>query len=92
MKFTQLSKYDLSLVAHSREKMSKFVLNVSEMVVKEFCTTILIKEMAIYCLIINVQQIEEDNGKESCKEAKWENTIDVDFSHSRSDRCGRSRF
>ena len=35
LKFTQLSKYAPSMVADSRDKMSKFVLGVCEMVVKE---------------------------------------------------------
>uniref|UniRef100_M1DBJ8 Uncharacterized protein n=1 Tax=Solanum tuberosum TaxID=4113 RepID=M1DBJ8_SOLTU len=71
--------------------MSKFFLDVSEMVVKEFHTAILIKEMGISRLMIHSQQIEEDNVKESSREAKMEKTGDVDFSHSRSDGYGRSR-
>uniref|UniRef100_M1DPL1 Gag-pol polyprotein n=1 Tax=Solanum tuberosum TaxID=4113 RepID=M1DPL1_SOLTU len=48
-----------------REKMSKFVSGVSKMVVKEYRTAMLIKEMDISCLMIHAQKIEEDKLKEN---------------------------
>ncbi|WMV55251.1 hypothetical protein MTR67_048636 [Solanum verrucosum] len=50
--------------------MSKFVSGVSEMVVKKFCTAMLIKEMDISHLMIHAQQVEEDKLKERSREAK----------------------
>ncbi|WMV50867.1 hypothetical protein MTR67_044252 [Solanum verrucosum] len=80
------------MVANSMERMSKLVLGVSEMVVKECRTTILIKEMDISRLMIHAQQIEEEKLKEKSKEAKRENIGDGYFSHSRSDGHGCSKF
>uniref|UniRef100_M1DTK1 TPR repeat n=1 Tax=Solanum tuberosum TaxID=4113 RepID=M1DTK1_SOLTU len=71
------------MVADSREKMSKFVSGVSEMLVKECRTTILIKEIDIFRVMIHAQQIEEDKLKKKSREAKRARTGDDDFLHSR---------
>ncbi|WMV24398.1 hypothetical protein MTR67_017783 [Solanum verrucosum] len=47
LKFTQLYRYAHTMVADSRARMSKFVSGVSEMVVKEYHTSMVIKEMDI---------------------------------------------
>jgi len=47
LRFTQLSKYAPSLVANSRSRMSKFVSGVSDLLVKECRTTMLIGDMDI---------------------------------------------
>ena len=46
-KFTQLSKYAPNMIADSRARMSKFVSDVSKMVVKECCTAKFINDMAL---------------------------------------------
>lgn len=51
LKFTKLSNYALVLVAYFRAYMSKFMLEVLVFVVKEYRTTMLIKEMEISRLI-----------------------------------------
>lgn len=78
--FTQFARYYTTMVVKSKERMSKFVLGVSEIVVKECRATILNKEMEISCVMINSQQTGEDNIKERSREAKRENTGDGYFS------------
>lgn len=58
LNFTQLSKCAPSKVADSRAKMSNFVLGVSEMVVKEFQTTMPINDMDISRFIVHENQID----------------------------------
>lgn len=43
--------------------MSKFVLEVSEKMVKEWCTTMIINDMDIYLLMDHDAQIEEEKLK-----------------------------
>ncbi|WMV32513.1 hypothetical protein MTR67_025898 [Solanum verrucosum] len=74
--FMQWSRYAPTMVTDPRAKMSKFFPDVSEMVVKECCTAMLIKKMDISRLIIHSQQIEEDKPKESSREAKRAKTYD----------------
>jgi len=92
LKFTQLSKYAPSSVADSRARMSKFVSTVSEMVVMECRTTMLINKMVSSRLMTHAQQIEENKLKERSREVKKAKTSDGDFSHSTSDGHGHSRF
>lgn len=49
----------LQLILNSRAKMSKFVMGISKMVVKEFHNTILNGDIDISCLMVHPQQIEE---------------------------------
>ncbi|WMV33285.1 hypothetical protein MTR67_026670 [Solanum verrucosum] len=85
-------RYAPTMVVDSRAKMSKIVLGVSDMVVKKSHTTMLIKEMDIYCLMIHAQQIEEEKLKERSRKAKRARTGDDDFSHLSPDGHSRSRF
>lgn len=48
LKFTQLARYAPHVVANSRSKMSKFVSGVSDSVVKECRTAMLIREMDLF--------------------------------------------
>uniref|UniRef100_M1DI19 Gag-pol polyprotein n=1 Tax=Solanum tuberosum TaxID=4113 RepID=M1DI19_SOLTU len=72
--------------------MSKFVSEVSDMVVKECHTAILVHDMDISWLMVHAQKIEEENFKGRSREAKIARVDDGNYSHSRSGRRGRSRF
>ncbi|XP_049397388.1 uncharacterized protein LOC125861566 [Solanum stenotomum] len=58
------------MVANYRARMSKFVLDISKMVVKKCKTNMLIKEMDISRLMTHAQQIEEEIFKERARETK----------------------
>ncbi|WMV50725.1 hypothetical protein MTR67_044110 [Solanum verrucosum] len=64
LSFILLSKYGPSIVTDRRDKNSKFVLGVSDMIVKEYRTAILVHEMDISCLMVHTQQIKEEKLKE----------------------------
>ena len=63
LKFTQLARYALHVVADSKSKMSKFMSGVSDSVVKECRTAMLIKEMDLSRLMVHAKQIEEKKVK-----------------------------
>lgn len=89
LKFTLLSKYLLSIVANSRDRMSKLVLSVFEMVVKECRTDMLINYMFIYHPMVYAQQIEVEKNSREEKKAK---TGDGNFSIAKSDGQGHPRL
>jgi len=92
LRFTQLSKYAPSIVIDRRTKMSKFVSGVSDLVVKECCTAMLVHDMDISHLTVLSQQFEEEELKERSREAKRERVDDGNYSYSRFSGWGRSRF
>lgn len=61
LKFTKLSRYAPTMIANPRERMSKFVSGVSEMVIKECRTDMLINDMDIQGLR-DMVVLNFDNG------------------------------
>uniref|UniRef100_M1D8Y9 Gag-pol polyprotein n=1 Tax=Solanum tuberosum TaxID=4113 RepID=M1D8Y9_SOLTU len=72
--------------------MSKFVSGVSDMVVKECRTTMLVHDMDISRLMVHAQQIEKEKLKKRSRKAKREMVDDGNYSHARSGGRGHSRF
>lgn len=91
LKLTQLDKYVPTMIAYFRERISKFVSGISNLVARE-CRTMLIKEMDISCLMIHSQKIKKKNFKKMERESKRATTSDDDFSHSRSGGHGCRQF
>ncbi|XP_049397357.1 uncharacterized protein LOC125861527 [Solanum stenotomum] len=91
-RFTQLSKYSSSIVADLRANMSKFVSSVSDVVVKECRTAMLVHDMYISHLMVHTQQIEEEKLKGRYREVKRARVDDGNYSHARSGGRGRPRF
>ncbi|WMV41565.1 hypothetical protein MTR67_034950 [Solanum verrucosum] len=92
LKFTQLSKDAPSIVANRRAKICKFMSGVSDMVVKEYCTAMLVHDMDISSLLVHAQQIQEEKLKERSREAKRARVDDSNFAHSKFSGQGPSRF
>lgn len=64
LKFNQLSKYAPDQMTDPRASMSKFVTSVSWLVVKEYRTAMLNRDMDLSIWIIHAQQIKAEKAKE----------------------------
>ena len=69
-KFTKLSKYAPSLVSNPRDKMGLFVTGVSDDLVEECCSVMLIDNMDNSMLMVHAQQVEETRLKRKNMEFK----------------------
>ena len=57
LKFTQLSMHDPTMVADSRAKMNKFLMRISNLVVNECRSAILIFSMDISCIMVRATKL-----------------------------------
>lgn len=64
LKFTELSKYDLFMVANPSERTRKFIIGVSNLVSNECKIALLVKERDISHLITYTKQIEKEKLRE----------------------------
>jgi len=90
--FTRLPTYAPFIVADPKLRMSKFVLGVSDLVVKEYRTTMLGHDINISRLMIYAQRIEKEKLRERSKETKRYRIDDDNSSNKRFDGHGRPRF
>uniref|UniRef100_M1DQG7 Gag-pol polyprotein n=1 Tax=Solanum tuberosum TaxID=4113 RepID=M1DQG7_SOLTU len=70
-----------TMIVDARERMSKFVLGVSKIVVKKCRTDMLINDMDISRLMVHAQQIEEEKLRGRSREKKKARAGDGNFSH-----------
>lgn len=63
------------MIADARARMSKFVLGVSKMVVKECRITMIVNDMEIFCLIFHAQNIKEEKHNDRYREAERVKTV-----------------
>ncbi|PHU22077.1 hypothetical protein BC332_07184 [Capsicum chinense] len=85
LKFTQLEKYASAMVTDYRAQMRKFMSGAYEDVVKDFRTSILVKEMDISRLMVHAQLIEEEKIKVKERVSKRARIGSFNFSLHRSD-------
>lgn len=70
LKFTKLSKYVPFMVADPRVYMSKFMFGASNLVSKDYKTTLLVKEKDISQLMTYTKTFEEEKFRERARKSK----------------------
>lgn len=61
LKFTMLSRYETSFVSNTRDKISRFVPSVDDLVNEECHMTILHRDMNISRLMVYAESIDDSN-------------------------------
>ena len=92
LKFTQLSKYSLTIVADSRAKMNILVMGVSDLVVYECGLAMLIPSIEFSRLIVHNKQIEGKNHKQFSRELKRTRFEDGNSSKARFEMQDKPRL
>lgn len=88
--FTQLARYAPHVVVDSRYRISKFVFRVSDSVVIQYSTVMLIKDMDISRLMVYAQQIKEQQNKQE-EEREKERAITDNFKFTQPKSEGGNR-
>ncbi|KAH0661557.1 hypothetical protein KY284_026488 [Solanum tuberosum] len=92
LKFTQLSKHAPTLVSDSRATMNTFVMGVSDLVLNEYRSDMLIPSMDISRLIVHAEQIEEQKLKRVGRELKRSRADDGNSSKVRFEIQDKPKF
>ncbi|KAH0727836.1 hypothetical protein KY290_003558 [Solanum tuberosum] len=92
LKFNQLPKYSPPLVGDSRAKMNRFVMRISDLVVNDCRSIMLIQSMNISRHMVHVEQIEEQKLNQMKRELKKARTDDGNSSKCKFEGQGRPRF
>ena len=82
LKFTQLSKYTLTMLADSRAKINQFIMGISDIVFNECRSVMLIPIIDISRLMVNEKKIEDQIIKKVGKELKRTRAEEGNFYNS----------
>lgn len=91
LEFTQLSKYAPFMVVDARTRMSKFISDMSNLVLSKCQMDMHVKEMDISYLMTYEEKIEKEKLREHAKESKKAWMDGGGFSHQRSEGHRRLR-
>ena len=92
LNFTQLSKYAPTIVVDSREKMNKFVVEISSLVFNGCRLVMLIPSMDISHFMVHAKQIEEQKLKQLVRESNKSRSDDGNSSKARFEVQDKTKF
>lgn len=94
LKFNQLSKYAPDLISDPRASMTNFVIGVSGLVLKQYGTAMLYRDIDFARSIMHAQQIEKDKIRERdrVKGNKWDRSEQHKYSQPRFHVGNRHQF